>query len=141
EKIGLRCDDLGALDVLVATEPADRRAVWEARRLISPALKDAYRIKVNEDLCVPRGKLVEMLARVDRVAAEANIPCAVFGHAGDGNLHVNLLSNEEPDDPAVQARIWAAAKQIFIHAIALGGTISGEHGIGFTKREYVPLEQ
>ncbi|MDQ3369768.1 MAG: FAD-binding protein [Myxococcota bacterium] len=141
EKIGIRCDDLGALDVLAATEPADRRAVWEARRLISPALKAAYRIKVNEDVCVPRGRIVEMLARVDQVSAETGIATAVFGHAGDGNLHVNLLSNDDPDDPAVRKKMWAAAERIFVHTIALGGTLSGEHGIGLSKRDYVHLEQ
>jgi glycolate oxidase len=141
ERIGLRCDELGALDVLAATEPAERRSVWEARRLISPALKAAYRIKVNEDVCVPRGRIVEMLARVDRVAAEARIPCAVFGHAGDGNLHVNLLSNDDPNDPAVRKHMWAAARQIFAHTIELGGTLSGEHGVGLTKRDYMSMEQ
>jgi glycolate oxidase len=141
EKIGLRCDELGALDVLAATEPADRRALWEARRLISRSLKAAHRIKVNEDICVPRGKIVEMIARVDRVSAETGIPAAVFGHAGDGNLHVNFLSNDDPADPAVRARMWAAAEQVFVHAVALGGTLSGEHGIGLSKRDYVHLEQ
>ncbi len=141
EKIGLACDDLGALDVLGATEPAERRAVWEARRLISPALKEAYKIKVNEDVCVPRGKIVEMLARVDRVSAETGIATAVFGHAGDGNLHVNLLSNEDSADPAVRKKMWAAAEQVFAHCVSLGGTLSGEHGIGLTKRDYVPMEQ
>ena len=141
EKIGIRCDELGALDVLAATEPAERRAVWEARRLISPSLKAAYRIKLNEDVCVPRGRIVEMLARVDRVAAETRVACAVFGHAGDGNLHVNLLSNEDPGDPAVRKYLWAAARQIFAHTIELGGTLSGEHGIGLTKRDYMAMEQ
>ena len=141
ERIGLRCDELGALDVLAATEPAERQKVWEARRLISPSLKEAYRIRVNEDICVPRGRIVEMLARVDRVSAETGIPIGVFGHAGDGNLHVNLLSHEDPADPAVRAKMWATAEQVFVHAIALGGTLSGEHGIGLTKRDYVHLEQ
>jgi glycolate oxidase len=141
EKIGLACDELGALDVLGATEPAERRAVWEARRLISPALKEAYRIKVNEDICVPRGRIVEMLARVDRVSAETGIATCVFGHAGDGNLHVNLLSNDNPDDPAVRTRMWAAAERVFAHTVELGGTLSGEHGIGLTKRDYVHMEQ
>jgi len=141
EKIGIRCDELGALDVLAATEQAERRAVWEARRLISPSLKAAYRIKLNEDVCVPRGRIVEMLARVDRVAAETRVACAVFGHAGDGNLHVNLLSNDDPNDPAVRTHLWAAAKQIFAHTIELGGTLSGEHGIGLTKRDYMAMEQ
>jgi glycolate oxidase len=141
EAIGLACDGLGALDVLGATEPAERRAVWEARRLISSALKEAWRIKVNEDVCVPRGKIVEMLARVDRVSQETGIATAVFGHAGDGNLHVNLLSNDDPADPAVRARMWAAAERVFAHTIELGGTLSGEHGIGLTKRDYVHMEQ
>ncbi|MEO8701086.1 MAG: FAD-linked oxidase C-terminal domain-containing protein, partial [Kofleriaceae bacterium] len=141
EKIGMRCDELGALDVLAATEPADRRALWEARRMISPALKAAWRIKVNEDVCVPRGRIVEMLARVDQVSAETGIATAVFGHAGDGNLHVNLLSNDNPDDPAVRTKMWAAAERVFAHTIALGGTLSGEHGIGLTKRDYMRMEQ
>ena len=141
EKIGMRCEELGAIDVLGATEPAERRAVWEARRLISPSLKEAYRIKVNEDVCVPRGKIVEMLARVEQVSSETKIATAVFGHAGDGNLHVNFLSNDDPADPAVRAHMWGAAKRVFEHTIALGGTLSGEHGIGLTKRDYVHLEQ
>ncbi len=141
EKVGVRCDELGALDVLAATEPAERRSVWEARRLISPSLKEAFRIKVNEDVCVPRGKIVEMLARVDRVSIETGIATAVFGHAGDGNLHVNLLSNDDPEDPAVRTRMWAAAEQVFRHAVSLGGTLSGEHGVGLTKRDYIHLEQ
>ena len=140
EKIGLRCDELGALDVLAATEPAERRAVWEARRLISPALKAAYRIKLNEDLCIPRSRIVEMLGRVDRVAADTGVECAVFGHAGDGNLHVNLLSNADPNDPAVRKHLWGAARQLFAHTVELGGTLSGEHGVGLTKRDYVAME-
>ena len=141
EKIGLRCDELGALDVLAATEPAERRNVWEARRLISPSLKAGYRIKLNEDICVPRGRIVQMLARVDQIAAETGIPIAVFGHAGDGNLHVNILSNDDPHDPAVKQHLWGAAQQIFAHTIELGGTLSGEHGIGLTKRDYIRMEQ
>jgi D-lactate dehydrogenase len=104
-------------------------------------LKEAFTVKVNEDVCVPRGRIVEMLARVGRVSAETGIETAVFGHAGDGNLHVNLLSHDDPRDPAVRARMQAAAKQIFAHTIALGGTLSGEHGIGLTKRDYMHMEQ
>jgi glycolate oxidase len=141
EKIGLRCDDLGALDVLAATEPAERRAVWEARRLISPSLKAAYKLKINEDICVPRGRIVEMLARIDQVSADTKIDVAVFGHAGDGNLHVNFLSNADPADREVRAKMWGAAARVFEHTVALGGTLSGEHGIGLTKRDYVHLEQ
>lgn len=141
ERIGLACDDLGAIDVLGATEPADRANVWEARRLISGALKAAYRVKVNEDICVPRGRIVEMLQRIDTISAEAKMEICVFGHAGDGNLHVNLLSHDDPQDPDVRARMWAGAKQLFASTIEVGGTLSGEHGIGLTKRDYVAMEQ
>ena len=141
EKIGAACDELGAIDVLGATEASERAKVWEARRLISPALKAGYRIKVNEDICVPRGRIVQMFDRLDRVRAETGIEIVVFGHAGDGNLHVNLMSNDDPMDPVVRARMWAGAKQVFAHTIELGGTLSGEHGIGLTKRDYVPMEQ
>jgi len=141
ERIGMECDALGAIDVLAAEDPAERRALWEARRQISPALKEAYRIKVNEDVCVPRGRIVEMLARVDRLAAETGIEIAVFGHAGDGNLHVNLLSNADPEDPAARAHVMAAARRLFDDTIALRGTLSGEHGIGLAKRDFMALEQ
>jgi glycolate oxidase len=141
ERIATRCDELGALDVLAATEPAERAAVWQARRLISSSLKEAYTVKVNEDVCVPRGRIVEMLARVATVSAETGIETAVFGHAGDGNLHVNLLSHDDPHDPAVRARMQHAAKRVFADTISLGGTLSGEHGIGATKRDYMRMEQ
>ena len=141
EKVAMACDELGALDVLAAADPAERRALWEARRQISPALKEAHRIKVNEDICVPRGRIVEMLTRLDRVSAETGILIAVFGHAGDGNLHVNLLTEDDPADPASWTRVMAAAHQVFAHTIALRGTLSGEHGIGLSKRDFMPMEQ
>jgi glycolate oxidase len=141
ERIGMECDALGALDVLAAEDPAERRALWEARRQISPALREAHRIKVNEDVCVPRGKIVEMLARVDRLSAETGIEVAVFGHAGDGNLHVNLLSDDDPEDPAARAKVMAAARRLFDDTMAVRGTLSGEHGIGSFKRDFLPLEQ
>jgi glycolate oxidase len=141
EKIGMAFDELGALDVLAATEAHERANVWEARRLISKSLTENNRIKVNEDVCVPRGRIVEMIERVDRVRGETGIDAAVFGHAGDGNLHVNLLSQEDPQDPAVREKMWAAAEQVFAHAIELGGTLSGEHGIGLTKMPYMRMEQ
>lgn len=141
ERIGMACDELGALDVLVASDAAERRGLWEARRLISPALKEAHRIKVNEDVCVPRGRIVEMLRRIDGLAADTGIEVAVFGHAGDGNLHVNLLSDDDPKDPAVVAKMMNAARRLFAETMAVRGTLSGEHGIGTSKRDFLPMEQ
>jgi glycolate dehydrogenase FAD-linked subunit len=141
ERVGMACDDLGALDVLAAVDAAERRALWEARRLISSSLKAAHRIKINEDVCVPRGAIVEMLRRCDALSAESGVPIAVFGHAGDGNLHVNLLSDDDPGDPAVAAHMLETTRRLFAHAIELRGTLSGEHGVGLSKRDFMPMEQ
>ncbi len=141
ERIGEDCDSHGALEIFAANDPAERRALWEARRQISPSLKEAHRFKIGEDVCVPRSAIVEMLARVDRIAAETGVAMAVFGHAGDGNLHVNALCDDDPADPAVMARVDRAVGRVFADAVALRGTLSGEHGIGLVKRDYMPLEQ
>ncbi len=141
ERLGEDCEAAGALDVFAANDPAERRALWEARRLISPSLKEAHAIKIGEDVCVPRGAIIEMLGRVDRIAAEVGLPIAVFGHAGDGNLHVNVVSDEDPADPASWAKVDRACARVFADAVDLRGTLSGEHGIGLVKRPYMHLEQ
>jgi glycolate oxidase len=140
-RVGERCEEAGALDVRVAQSSSERRALWEARRQISPSLRDAHRHKISEDICVPRSALPEMLRRIDRLAARVDIPIATFGHAGDGNLHVNLLVDANRDDPAVAARIHEAITGLFEETVALRGTLSGEHGIGLSKRDYMHLEQ
>jgi glycolate oxidase len=140
-RIGADCERHGALDVLAGQTPSERRALWEARRAISRSLREAHRVKINEDVCVPRGAIPALLRRIDTISAEVGLPIAVFGHAGDGNLHVNVLADEDPADPAVRARMDAAVRRLFAETIALRGTLSGEHGIGLTKRDYVALEQ
>ena len=141
ERLGEDCEAAGAIDVFAANDPAERRALWEARRQISPALKEAHPIKIGEDVCVPRSAIGEMLARVDRLSAEVGLPIAGFGHAGDGNLHVNIVSDDDPADPASWARVDRACARVFADAVALRGTLSGEHGIGLIKRDFMPLEQ
>jgi glycolate oxidase len=141
ERMGEDCERAGALDIFAANDPAERRNLWEARRLISPSLKDAHAIKVGEDVCVPRSKIAPMLARIDGIAAETGLPIAVFGHAGDGNLHVNVLCDDDPADRASWARVDDACRRIFVATVEHGGTLSGEHGIGLAKRDYLPLEQ
>ena len=141
ERMGEDCDRAGALDIFAANDPAERRNLWEARRLISPSLKDAHAIKIGEDVCVPRSQIAPMLARIDRISAEVGLPIAVFGHAGDGNLHVNVLSDEDPQAKASWARVDEACRRVFVETVACGGTLSGEHGIGLAKRDYLPLEQ
>lgn len=141
ERIGQACEGAGALDVLAAQSASERRALWEARRLISKSLRDAHRVKLNEDVCVPRGAITEMLARIARTSADLDLPIAVFGHAGDGNLHVNVLSDDDPADPAVARRLDEAVHRVLADTIDLRGTLSGEHGIGVTKRDVMTLEQ
>jgi glycolate oxidase len=140
-RAGELCEAVGAREVVVAQGPAEQRKLWQARRSISPSLRAAHPHKVSEDICVPRGALPEMLARIDRIGAERDLAIACYGHAGDGNLHVNLLVDGDPADPIVAANVEAAVRRLFEETVALRGTLSGEHGIGLSKKKYMPLEQ
>src|SRR5262249_49760925 len=131
----------GGLDVLVAKDELERRKLWQARRICSPSLREAHRYKFAEDIAVPRGAIPEILRRIDPLAAKGELACATFGHAGDGNLHVNFLVDEDPHAHAVARRIEAAREALFRETVSLRGTLSGEHGIGLTKMKYMPLEQ
>ena len=140
-RIGVVCEDQGAIEVIVAQDSRERRDLWQARRIISRSLKLAYPHKVSEDICVPRGAIPAMLRRIDGIAAEHDVLFASYGHAGDGNLHVNLLADGDPDDPARTARIDRAITALFQATIDLRGTLSGEHGIGLSKKRFMPMEQ
>ncbi len=140
-RIGELCEGCSAIDVLVAQDASERRSMWEARREMSPSLRDAHRFKVGEDICVPRGRIPEMLTRIEAIADRAQIAVATFGHAGDGNLHVNFMVDEDPHDAEVKARIDGAIDELFRTTIELHGTLSGEHGIGLAKKPYMALEQ
>ncbi len=135
------CETQGATEVVVARDEADRARLWQTRRLCSRSLRDAHRFKLSEDIVVPTGRIAEMLRRIDQVAGRHNLLIATFGHAGDGNLHTNVLCDEDPEDPAVRARIDAAIDDIFRQTLALDGTLSGEHGIGIAKARYMAWEQ
>ncbi len=140
-RAGEICEAAGATDVRVASSDSERRRLWEARRVISPSLREAHSIKVSEDICVPRGRILTMLERIQALSARFDLLVATFGHAGDGNLHVNLLSDADPDDGRVKERIEHALEQLFRDTLDLGGTLSGEHGIGIAKQRFMPLEQ
>ena len=104
--------------------------------MISPALKALRPDKLSEDVCVPRGRLVELIQTVRAIGQRRGIETACYGHAGDGNLHVNLLFGS----PAERASGLAAVGEVLEAALALGGTITGEHGVGMTKRAWLPRE-
>jgi glycolate oxidase len=135
-RCGSLCEDVGAQEVIVARDEADRERLWKTRRLCSPSLREAHRFKQSEDVVVPPGSIAELLRRVDEISGRHRLPTATFGHAGDGNLHVNVLSDEDPRDAGVAARIDAALGELFRATLDLGGTLSGEHGIGIAKARY-----
>ncbi|MGE5173445.1 MAG: FAD-binding oxidoreductase [Betaproteobacteria bacterium] len=125
----------GAARVLRAESAADREHLWKARRSISPALYTIKPKKVNEDIVVPRSKIADILREIDAIGRRHELLIVNFGHAGDGNIHTNILI-DEGDVP----RAEAAVKEIFAATLRLGGSISGEHGIGLSKAAYLPME-
>jgi glycolate oxidase len=131
------CEAAGAVEVLVAQSERERRDLWETRRRANPTLRELHRHKIAEDVVVPRGAMPEMLRRIDTIAAEARLPIATYGHAGDGNLHINLLV----DDEEIPARAHAAVDAIMRATLELRGSLAGEHGVGLAKMKYVPWEQ
>ena len=139
ERAGAASEAAGALEVIVARSAAERRDLWETRRLVNPTLRDLHRRKIPEDIVVPRKAIPEMLRRVDEISAQTRIPTATYGHAGDGNLHVNLLV-DEPDD-VVGPRLGQAMDAIMRATLDLGGTLAGEHGVGLLKMKYLSWEQ
>ncbi len=140
-RVGQQCEQHGALDVIVAQSDVERRSLWDARRMISPSLREAHRFKASEDICVPRGRIPEMIQRISAIGNQFEFPIATFGHAGDGNLHVNFLIDDDPEDPVVKTRIEQAITALFKSTIEMRGTLSGEHGIGLAKKRFMHLEQ
>ena len=138
ERLGdLLLTEPGCLDVQVAQDAAQRDALWAARRLLSPATRKLATYKLSEDVVVPRSTMPELLDRVAEHAGREGVRHLTYGHAGDGNLHVNFLWNDDAERDAVDRAI----DHLMRTTVSLGGTLSGEHGIGITKRQYLPYEQ
>jgi glycolate oxidase subunit GlcD len=108
---------------------------WKLRREFSYSLKATGLTKLNEDIVVPRGKLVELVTFAEQLQAKSGFPVACFGHAGDGNIHVNVMVQDMNDEDQ-KARAEIALDELFHHVIALGGAITGEHGIGIAKKRW-----
>jgi len=137
ERVGGRFDEAGALAVLVAQDASQRDRLWEARRQLSPATRAMARFKVSEDVVVPRTKVPQLLDEVDRISEATGVSMLTYGHAGDGNLHVNFLW----DDPDQLQRVHDGLDRLFRAVLALGGTLTGEHGVGTSKAPWLELEQ
>jgi glycolate oxidase len=128
------CEGAGATHVVRAADAVEADWLREARRKAHWSLEQAGVARMD-DVGVPRSRVPEMLAEIDRISAEHGLPVGVFGHAGDGNLHPTFVVDR--DDPTAERRINEARAAIYRSAIALGGTITGEHGTGIAKRAYL----
>jgi glycolate oxidase len=135
--VGRVCRESGAFDVVLAETDEEAERLWEVRRKISPAVGRLRPKKLNQDVVVPRTRIPELLDIVDEISARLNLLIPCFGHAGDGNIHVNVML--DPSDSSEADRAKQAVEEIFKASVALGGTISGEHGIGYVKAPYLSL--
>lgn len=131
------CTSHGA-EVEVAEDTAARSRVWESRRAVAPAINRISPTKINEDIVVPRTEMPGMLLFLRRLSEDSGIKIISFGHAGDGNIHVNIMVDEENEEQYRKG--LSLVREIFSETLRLGGTISGEHGIGLTKAEYMDME-
>jgi glycolate oxidase len=127
----------GATEVQTATTEAACEKIWDLRRAFSFSLRATGLKKLNEDIVVPRGRLVDLVTFAQGLQKRSGFPIACFGHAGDGNIHVNIMVGDYTN-PDVQARGDAALDELFTQIIAWGGAITGEHGIGLAKKRWWP---
>lgn len=129
-------DGDGCLGVEPAADAHARERLWAARKALSPALRSLAPGKINEDVVVPVSRIPALVAGVRAIAETRALPIVCFGHAGNGNLHVNLMY--DPADPAQRERAQTAMAEVFALTLSLEGTLSGEHGIGLAKRDFMP---
>jgi glycolate oxidase len=129
------CRTSGARQVKVAKDEAERASLWKARRSVAPSLARKAPNKLGEDITVPRSAIPEAVRRLKAISAKYGLPIVIFGHAGDGNLHPNILFDKR--DPEQWAKIEPMVSEVFDTSLQLGGTLSGEHGVGTLKRPYM----
>lgn len=129
-------ESLGASSIDCAPDEASCERIWQLRREFSYALRDTGLTKLNEDIVVPRSKLVALVTFAQKLQLDTGIPIACFGHAGDGNIHTNLMVANY-DDPSTREVAERALDQLFTWVIENGGTITGEHGVGLAKKRWL----
>ncbi|MFD1067920.1 FAD-binding oxidoreductase [Oceanobacillus locisalsi] len=130
--------EIGVDNVQIASTKEEEAKLWQVRKLVSPAIVESGYTKISEDATVPLSKIPEMFRKIDEVKQRYNLNIVVFGHAGDGNLHPTINTNMRDADEV--SRVEDAVEEIFHYAIELGGTLSGEHGIGTMKKPFFPKE-
>ncbi len=129
---------LGILDTRIASTAEESEEIWDVRRKVSPSLRKINPDKFNEDIVVPRSKIPEMISTLEGLSEKYGLPIVNFGHAGDGNIHVNVMVDLAEE--GMQEKVDKVMVEIFRSAVALGGSISGEHGIGTSKMDYLGME-
>ncbi|MEK4183653.1 FAD-binding oxidoreductase [Bacillus sp. FSL K6-1145] len=138
EQAALLCRTVGAREVTIPKNKAEETELWKARKLVSPAIARIKPTKISEDATVPRSKIPEMCERLLNIRDKYGIHLVVFGHAGDGNLHPNIICDKTDQEEMI--RVEQAVAEIFTAAVELGGTLSGEHGIGTMKAPFMEME-
>lgn len=137
-----KCADIcraeGASYVKIAETEEERQTIWSARKLVSPAITQMGPTKISEDATVPRSQIPAMMERLNNIREKYGLNLVVFGHAGDGNLHPNIITDKR--NITEMKKVELAVSEIFEAAIELGGTLSGEHGIGTLKSPYMEME-
>jgi len=128
----------GLIEIRQAEDQAEVDLLWSARRAVSPAAFQLRPNKISEDVVVPRDRIPDLVAFVEQLSLDLGLIIFTFGHAGDGNIHVNIMVDRQDADEL--ARGEQAKKRLFDRVISLDGTLSGEHGVGITKAAYLPLE-
>jgi glycolate oxidase len=135
EEIARVCSDNNAREVRIAKSAPERNKLWNARRSLSPSLARMAPNKLGEDITVPLSKIPETIQRLKKTSQKYDLPIVIFGHAGDGNLHPNVLFDKR--DKGQWERLNATVEEIFEIALDVGGTLSGEHGVGTLKRAFM----
>jgi glycolate oxidase len=138
EKVAAICRQQGATGVVAAKDDAERDRVWSARRAALSALAKLKPTVVLEDATVPRSQIPAMVQAIQEIGRRFDLPIGTFGHAGDGNLHPTILTDRR--NTAEWQRVEAAVDAVFEAALGLGGTLSGEHGIGAAKARFMEKE-
>ncbi len=132
------CHSYEAMDILEAQDDASAKKLWDARKALSPVMYKIATNKINEDIVVPIDKIPDIVSVTQTLQEKYDLKVVAFGHAGDGNIHCNILYDKT--DTGQEKRAHKAVDELFKATLELGGTITGEHGVGVTKLKYLPME-
>jgi glycolate oxidase len=137
-QLKILCESKGALEAIIAETKTEAERLWQARKSLSPAMYRFGPDKINEDIVVPRSKIPDMVRKIEALKTETGLTMASFGHAGDGNIHFHIMLDKKVRRDFLKAK--NAISELFDYTLALGGTISGEHGVGTSKAPYFSRE-